>query len=581
MILTKYKIGSLLVATTLLFSGCNSLFDDAPNDNISDESVWSNGQLLDEYVNGWYRNMNYGFKTLVTTSTLLKNLSRYYLPWFGDQLSVGKTDWFNAGYGDILKGNQETITNWALGLWTNDYTEIQYINSFLENEDKVPDASQRVRVDGEAHFMRGYYYYMLWRQFGGVLLIDHTYDPLNDPEKFPRASYQQMVDFIAAEADKAAAELPVTYDAANTGRATKGAALLLKAKAYLWASSEVYQNKDKDYLGFTDDQSQAMLQKAKAAYDEFFALNAYSLVPITATTQDGIRDAYRNIFLTKNSQESIFEIQVTDDSNYDTKNGHKLDRDAAAPSFTGTTAAYTPTQNHVDEYGMRDGATYDATHPYDNRDYRFYANILYNGCTYRNHVMDMATTDGKKGADITPYGTSTSAAVSRTGYYMGKFVDESQTIDNNETYASKQNYIIWRYAEALLDYAEVTFRLGNAATALKMVNHVRERVHMDALTDITWDKIVNERRVELAFEETSYWDYFRWGVASEKLNGLSNPLKAMTITVKNGKTTYKVSNLNRFPGRIRVFTDKEYYLPIPWSDIKYQGIEQNPDWSEV
>ena len=258
-----------------------------PEDNkISDESVWSNGQLLDEYVNGWYRNMNYGFKTLVTTSTLLKNLSRYYLPWFGDQLSVGKTDWFNAGYGDILKGNQETITNWALGLWTNDYTEIQYINSFLENEDKVPDASQRVRVDGEAHFMRGYYYYMLWRQFGGVLLIDHTYDPLNDPEKFPRASYQQMVDFIAAEADKAAAELPVTYDAANTGRATKGAALLLKAKAYLWASSEVYQNKDKDYLGFTDDQSQAMLQKAKAAYDEFFALNAYSLVPITATTQD-------------------------------------------------------------------------------------------------------------------------------------------------------------------------------------------------------------------------------------------------------------------------------------------------------
>ena len=92
MILTKYKIGSLLVATTLLFSGCNSLFDDAPNDKISDESVWSNGQLLDEYVNGWYRNMNYGFKTLVTTSTLLKNLSRYYLPWFGDQLSVGKTD---------------------------------------------------------------------------------------------------------------------------------------------------------------------------------------------------------------------------------------------------------------------------------------------------------------------------------------------------------------------------------------------------------------------------------------------------------------------------------------------------------
>ena len=576
-----YSIAILLAACTLSFASCNSLFDDAPNDKISDNSVWGNSQLLDEYVNGWYRNMNDGFKTLVATSALLKGISRYYMPWFGDQITVGKTDWFNAGYGDILKGNQETITTWALQIWTRDYTELQYINTYLQNEGSVSDESQRKRIDGEAHFFRGYYYYMLWRQFGGVLLIDHPYDPLNDAEKFPRASYDEMVDFIVKEADAAAAELPVTNDATNIGRVTKGAALMLKAKAYLWASSPVYQNKEKSYLGFTDDKSQEMLQKAKEAYDELFALNAYSLIPITATTQDGIKDAYRKIFLTKNSQESILEVQHSDDGDYANKFGHKLDRDAAAPSFTGTTAAYTPTQNHVDEYGMRDGATYDANHPYDNRDYRFYANILYNGCTYRNHVMDMATTDGKKGADITAYGTSTSAAYSRTGYYLGKFVDESQTIDNNDTYASKQDYIIWRYAEAVLDYAEVCYRLGDEATALKMVNEIRKRVHMDTYTSITWNQIVNERRVELAFEETSYWDLFRWGVAEEKLNGTKNPLKAMTITIKKGVTTYKVGNLNRFPGRIRVFDNKEYYLPIPWSEIKYQGVEQNPGWSEV
>lgn len=567
----------LSVAST----SCDSLFDDAPMNVISDESTWTNGQLLDEYVNSWYHGMSDGFSTYVPNTALLKSISRYYLPWFGDQLTVGKTDYFNAGYGDILKGNEETITNWASGIWSNCYAQIQYINTFLANEGKVPDAAQRTRVDGEAHFFRAYYYYMLWRRFGGVLLIDRPYDPLHEDVRFPRASYQEMVNFIVREADAAAAELPVSYEQANVGRVTKGAALMLKAKAYLWASSEVFQNKDKEWLGFADDQSRAMLDKAKAAYDELFALNAYSLVPISATTQDGIRDAYRQVFITKNSQESILEVQHSDDGDYANKFGHKLDRDAAAPYFTGTTAAYTPTQNHVDEYGMRDGTTYDAADPYANRDYRFYANILFNGCTWRNHVMDMATTDGDKGVDITPYGTSTTAAYSRTGYYMGKFVDETQAIDDNDTYASKQNYIIWRYAEALLDYAEIAWRTGDASTALAMVNRIRSRVHMNSHETITWELIRNERRVEMAFEETTYWDHFRYGEAVRQLSGSTNPLKAVAITVKNGEVTYKISNLNRFPGRVRVFQEREYYLPIPLSEVQFQGIEQNPDWNQL
>lgn len=63
--------------------------------------------------------------------------------------------------------------------------------------------------------------------------------------------------------------------------------------------------------------------------------------------------------------------------------GIKLDRESVSPFFGGTIAAYSPTQNHVDEYNMRDGKPYDPTHPYDNRDYRFYANILYDGCVFQ------------------------------------------------------------------------------------------------------------------------------------------------------------------------------------------------------
>ena len=573
----------ILAALPLLMAACspNSLFDDAPKDKISDEKTWESPMLLDEYVNTWYRNMNSGFKTYVPSTALFKSISRYYLPWFGDQLTNGKSDWYNAGYGDVLKANEESITQWARGTWTSCYTQIQYINAFLENMDKVPDATQRKRVEGEAHFFRAYYYYMLWRRFGGALLIDHTYNPLTNPEKFPRASYEQMVKFIVDEAEKAQNLLSATNSTADVGRITSGAAIMLKAKTYLWASSTVFQNKTKSYLGFTDDKSQEMLQKARAAYDELFALGTYQLVSITGNTQDKIRDEYRQIFITKNTSESILEVQHSNDGDYANKFGHTLDRDAASPFFTGTTAAYTPTQNHVDEYGMRGGATYNALQPYDNRDYRFYANILYNGCSFRDHIMDMATTDGKAGVDITVYGSSTSAAVSRTGYYLGKFVDPTQAINDNDTYASKQNYIIWRLAEAYLDYAEVCFRLGDTSTALDMVNRIRTRVHMDALTAVTWNDIVRERRVEMAFEETTYWDQLRWGTAERTFSGATNPLKGMTITVRSGVTTYRTANINRFPARVRKFDAKEYYFPIPWSEVRYQGIEQNPDWNEV
>lgn len=586
---THYIIGAaLLAAASALTVSCDNMFKDAPINQISENSVWGNPQLLDEYENSWYRNMSNGFSTYVPSIALVKSMSRYYMPWFGDQITVSKSNYYNAGYGDLLKGNSQELTKWASNVWNTYFTQIQSINTLLEHLDQVADGDQKTRITGEAHFMRGYYYYLLWRMFGGVMIIDHTYDPLKNAEKFPRSSYQQMVDFITGEADLAAQSLPATHVSTETGRATRGAALMLKAKAYQWASSDIFQEKPDSlyYLGFTDNKSKEMLEKAKKTYEELMDMHRYSLVPIAATTQDGIRDEYRKIFLTKNSQESILEVQHSDDGDYANKFGHKLDRDACSPYFTGTTVAYSPTQNHVDEYGMRDGKSYDAQHPYDNRDYRFYANVLYDGCTFRGHVMDIHYTNRVAGVDLTPYGTSTTAAVTMTGYYLGKFVDETQTIDNNETYASKQNYIIWRYAEVLLDYAEVCYRLGDKETALSYVNEIRRRVHMDELASLTWESLVNERRVEMAFEETTYWDLFRWGIAYERMNGSENPLKAMRVDVteSNGvvtSTRYTISNMNRFPKRVRVFSDKQYYLPIPWSEIKYHGVKQNPEWTEV
>ena len=579
--------GWLALAGAAAFTACDDLFRDTPVDKMSETDIWRNPMLLDEYVLPWYRNMHCGFSTYVpTTIALVKSASRYFMPWFGDQIVPSKTDYYNAGYGDLLKGNQQEITNWARVNWSSYYAQIQAINRMFDNQGEIADGDQKRRVEGEGYFFRAYYYYTLWRQFGGVMVIKEPFDPLNDHKTFPRASYPEMVEAIVSDARRAADILPVEYDATDMGRVTKGAALTLIAKTYQWASSERFQNQAKPYLGFTDDRSKEMLDSAKVAYERVMGLKHYQLIQIAGTTEEDFKKEYRNIFLTKNSQESILEVQHSDDGNYDTGFGHKLDRDAAAPHFTGTTAAYTPTQNHVDEYGMRTGFPYDPQHPYRGRDYRFYANILYDGSVYDGHVMDIHyTLQGNEevaGEDLTPYGTSETAAVTRTGYYMGKFVDETQEINNDEAYASSQNYIIWRYAEILLDYAEVMYRLGDTETARAKVNDIRRRAHMDDLPSLTWDQLVNERRVELAFEDASYWDIMRWGIAEDKLNGSSNPIEAMTVTVDPATqdTTYTVGNMDRFPGRVRSFSKMQYYLPLPWDEIRYHGVEQNPDWIE-
>lgn len=587
--ITKYIAGLLMIAA---FGSCDGIFRDQPFDKLAETQIWGDEQLLDEYTARWYRNMDNGFYILV--STIIKNSGEEYDPWFGDQLTVGRSDWYQAGYGDLLKGSQTMYNTRGKMYWGNFYTQIRSINTLMEHEEELP-AKIRTRLMGEAHFFRAYYYYKLLRYYGGALIIDHAYNPLENEEKFPRASYEEMVEFIAAEAEKAAELLPAVHDVSMTGRATKGAALMLKGKTYFWASGVPYQNAELPYLGFQTDRSLEMLEKAGKEYDRVMALNVYSLIPINATDRNGVVNEYRNIFLTKNSQESIWEVQHSDDGDFSSSGfGHKLDRDAAPPSLTGVNCAYNPTQNHVDEYRMENGkkiteagSGYDPQNPWENRDYRFYANVLYDGSVWKGVTLDIHYTSVNgsyvAGKDLTPYDSSTTSSNTRTGYYMAKFLRESQQIDQDENYASSQNCILWRYAELLLDYAEIDFKLGRTAEALEKVNQIRDRVHMPRLSTISWDDIMNERRVELAFEKTTYWDILRYGTAEQKLNGSTNPLYGCRVVYEaDGRKTVTLNRVvNGSNNNTRAFSKRQYFYPIAWDDIRYHGIEQNPEWVEV
>lgn len=587
----KYIFVLASVATTLTACHDGGLFRDTPNDKLSDETIWKSPQLLDEYVLSWYRNCDSGFYTYVTT--IMAGLGTEYEPWYGDQLTVGKSSWYQGDYGDILKSSQQRITKRGLKVWTTAYNEIASINRLLEHEGAIADGPQKTRLLGEAHFFRAFYYFKLLRMFGGPLLIDHTWNPLKGNVKFPRASYEQTVKFITDEAEQAFHLLEKVNTPDNIGRPTQGAALMLKAKAFQWAAGVKFQNAEKEYLGFPDNRTDAMLDAAYAEYLRIQELNVYNLIQIKGTARDQVVQEYRDIFLTKNSEESIFEIQHDNTGNFSNANGHKLDRDAAAPYFGGTIAAFNPTQNHVDEYRMANGkrineggSDYDKNNPYEGRDYRFYANVLYDGAMWNSHEMDIhyTTVNGEqvKGVDLTIYGSSTTAAVTKTGYYMAKFLKESQSINTDDTYASSQNCILWRYAELLLDMAEIEFLRGRTGDALDKVNQIRRRVKMPELQSLTWDDIMNERRVELAFEKSTYWDILRYGKAETVMTGTTNPLFGVKIVYNaSGNKTITNPVVNGRNTVVRYFRERQYFYPIAWDDVRYHGIDQNPEWVEM
>lgn len=583
----KYILPLALAAVGL--SSCDSMFRDEPFDKLPADVIWGDEHLLDEYVLPWYRNMDPGFYTFVTT--IMKGLGSEYEAWFTDQMTVGRSDWYSGDYGNILKSSAQDITTRARVDWFNCYTQINSINTLLENEGSLASGIKD-RVLGEAHFFRAWYYYIMLRKFGGTMIMTRTYDPLVDDVKFPRASYEEMVKFICDEAEKASEYLPLENTASNVGRPTKGVCYMLKGKTYFWAAGEHFQNVDAStpWLGFSTDRSLEMLNNAAVEYDRVIGTHQYDLVQISGTKRDEVVAEYRNIFLTKNSVESIWEVQHADDGNFDSSNGHKLDRDAAAPSFGGTVAAYNPTQNHVDEYRMDNGkmitdgdSGYDKNNPYEGRDWRFYANILYDGAQWKGHTMDIHYTkeDGKEvaGEDLTKYGTATNASVTRTGYYMAKFLNERQVIDTDDTYGSSQNCILWRYAELLLDYAEIDFKNGRTGDALAKVNQIRRRVKMPELQSVTWDDIVNERRVELAFEKTTYWDLLRWNIAENRMTGNRTPLYGIKI-VYNADGSKKITNpvVNGKNTVVRYFRTRQYFQPIDWDDVRYHDLTQNPDW---
>ena len=232
-----------------------------------------------------------------------------------------------------------------------------------------------------------------------------------------------------------------------------------------------------------------------------------------------------------------------------------------------------PTQNMVDNYEMTNGKTtaesgsYDPQHPYANRDPRFYASILYDGASWIGNTMDMT-----KGSKYNP-----SSRPTPTGYMLRKFLNPAYAF-NESSNINYQNCIMLRLAEIYLNYAEAEFKLGNVEQARIYVNKIRSRkgVEMPEIPagQMTWDKYVRERTVELAFEGQRWDDIRRWEQGPQLIGA---DIKSMLVQQKDGARVYTVTSLEK-----RYFDARMYYFPIPKDELnKYPAgkvLEQNSGW---
>lgn len=437
-----------------------------------------------------------------------------------------------------------------------DYIGIKNANYFLENIDLVPSMSDEDKkvMKAEVRFLRAFNYARKMMFFGGVPLVTKVL-AYGEENEIPRSTEKEIGSFVTKELLEIADDLPVSRSGDEYGRVTKGAALTLKARVELFEGDYAAAEKDakavmdlgvyglyKDYEGLFWEKNQTDPQRNKEVI-----LEVTYKAPKWGSWIDGLYSVAEGGWNSVNPTQSIVDA-------YETKNGLSIDKD---PDF-------------------------NKDKPYENRDPRFYASIIYPGASWNGRIFNSLQPVGPD-----EYYNSSKGNRSRTGYGLRKYCAPLSEIPNGDP-ASAQglNFIVFRYPEVLLTYAEALIEQNkDLSAAAAAINQVRARVHMPAVTETNQaglrQRVRNERRVEFAFEGLRWYDIKRWKLGPELLNGPVQGVRPGKINMETAVVTFSSPN-HITVGAPRVFNaSRDYYFPIPQEDLDANEAlkgHQNPGW---
>lgn len=588
----------IVFLTIILISGCiEDTLDRKPLDMITDADVWKSENVIDIFLATLYDEMPMG-------------AFRFYSSPYSIFLS-GITD---EAAGKTSVGVTNNYGNHSFAHNTSAYQWIRQTNIFLDKIETadIPEANIKQYI-AEVRFIRAYFYFDLVRKYGGMPIITEVQvfqsDNLEELQ-VSRNKEQEVYDFIKEELDAAYIDLPDSWDSNNANRATKMAALALKSRAMLYAGSiaKYGQVQLNGLIGIPSDRADLYFTESINASKEIIQSNKFELYrkfyDFDNKTGDPIEN-YQNLFWDKDNNEVILQKAFS----YPDK-CHDWDRHNVPEGYTTAFgSSIVPPLDMVESYEYIDGTpgildfedkVFDTpTEVFKNKDPRFEASILHGGSPFAGETMQIYR--GIYDADGTLYqsygvpfpkdpskmqigksGPFDLSNFSRTGFYVLKFTRTPNLVI--EAGQSDQNYPDIRYAEILLNFAEAAVETETQLSeALEAINKIRRRAGIRELNpvELTIDRIRNERKVELAFEDKRFWDIRRWRIGNEVLRG--KYLRGLYPYLVYDGTSYKYiyEEHTGYPidgGLPQMWEEKDYYSNLSSYIGTNEKIVNNPGW---
>lgn len=605
-----YKM--MLVLASLTLTNCNKDFL-----NVSDELA---GQLtMTEifenagYTRNWHRNI---FTGIPNSSGLILDAGALTNPW------TGSSDELKMAQGSLrtLNSNGFNSGNAPFHRWGGLYTLIRQANLFIENAKEIPqsgdtdfiDAAELSKMKAQARFLRAYYHYLLFEQYGPVPIMESSIDPSSSEIDFERNSVDEVVEYLYKELTEVSTDLDeINTDQNYLALPTKGVALAVRAKLMIYAASPLYNGGYEEALAITNPSGKKLFSpadpskwnKAELALKEFITFaesGKYELYKAYTNGQYDPDKSLYELFMQYNSE----IIWANPNNSWGAVNGEGVDRRATPRSENAGFANIAVTQELVDDFFMNDGLAIEESPKYSesgfsvqgddltgrteigtykmwiNREPRFYQTVFYHGRKWHltNRVVKFNRGNGND---------NTAADHPWSGYLLYKRI--SRNVHNQGSFPKSQYRpsIIFRLAEFHLLYAEAMNEVNPSnPLVIDYVDKVRERAGIPKLRDIKPNIIGNqnlqreairaEMRVELATEGQRYFDVRRWMIAENEVGkgGQGGLFYGMNMGATSETEFFKRTSYEN-----RAFEREMYLCPIPLAEIqKSKKLIQNPGW---
>ena len=515
------------LACAAVLSGCEKDLDQTPISNGSVPDFYKTAADFDQAMSSVYSTLR-GYPDREVILSELRSDNMFAVS------SIGSRDWdpVNNFSAALL-----VINPYVADAWASDYSTIFRANTMLDQlaQNGAVTGSLRTRYEGEAKFIRAFMYLDLVRKFGKVPVIDKPLIP-QDVAKIPRSEVSAVYDLIEADLKTAIGVLPPAYTGSGIGptlglgRVTNGAAKGLLALMYLTKSGPTYGISGPGMASNEYD-------KANVLLDELINNNG---TPRSAVYS--LQSTYANIFspTAENNSEVLFDLQYI---------------------ANGTLGSSFPNVVAPDTYYTFLGLTFTA------------GSVEIKPCSNDLNNVSYATTDTRRAVNIQQSYTYTSGTtvINETRPFYKKYINIAAKGASRTDWAI--NYIVLRYADILMMKAECEVRGvgGSAASAAARLTPLRTRAGLPALTTLTLETLMEERRREFAGENLRWNDLMRSGLALTTMNAWADR-EDPTRTATGQQRDYKI---------VRPLTENLLLYPVPQVELSSApGLYiQNPGYN--